>query len=271
MFVYSTYDKDPENPVYTTQALISARSLRRHTTNDISLLTNNDGLAKTIASLEHNPFTEIKVMTDSGHPKLQKILAIEQFSSGDKVFLDADTIILDSINQVFDFCDFDICGVISPGRYFINSMERAVRWEARRKFFLNSGVLFIREAFVSQLVPKWAECYRGELEEKGQDALDQPALKMALSHLNPNVFPIPHNYNFRIGFGGTISGKCFVVHGRFHNTATAVAKSGWDKGLIDEFIDSVAVINDTLVISNFPSAGPLDKISCVRVRATESK
>ncbi len=264
MFIYSTYDKDPGSPLYTAEAFLSASSLRRHTTRDIGLLTNNAALAASIAKLPHNPFSHIELTTGETHPKLQKIRAIGRLWSGDKVFLDCDTLVFDAIDRVFDFAAFDIAGVVAPARGFIRSIEDAVEKEAKQIYSLNSGVLFIRERFVADLVATWAMRYEVLLRNKGEGAFDQAALKRSLNALTPRVLMLPHNYNFRINFGGTISGKCFVIHAHFRPAAQRLLESDMNADVVKDFIEGAEVINRSMETANFPPMTTIDYAALAR-------
>ncbi|SLN33228.1 hypothetical protein ROJ8625_01555 [Roseivivax jejudonensis] len=243
MFVYSTHDKDASDPVYSLEALISATSLRRHTNLPIRLVTNNTDFLDRVRALDYNPFTDLVAAGADTPPKLQKIEALRGMADQDAVFVDSDTVILDDISRVFDFGMFDIAAVQAIWREGITSIERAVEREQRRRFMLNSGLLFVRRNTVEPLATAWAKEYRTAFGQFGPAAADQPSLEQALALLNPEVFQLPVNYNFRTNFGGILSGKCFVVHGHFRSVARELGRQGLGVAQIDHFLARIEMIN----------------------------
>ncbi len=258
MFIYSAVDKDLAEPTQTLEAFVSATSLRRHTDREIALVTNNKVLAGQIAVLEHNPFNRIELASATQHAKLQKITSIDRLCSGSKVFLASDTLVFDSIDRVFSFSEFEVAGVVALGRGYIRSIDDAATRELKQKYSLDSGVLFIRENFVLDLVMAWSEKLTMLLRKQGEAAFDQAALKRALNALEPEVLTLPHNYNFRAAAGGTLSGKCFIMRGHFKEQMERIAENGLDAELVNDFIDQAAVINDSLIVSNFAPSEAID-------------
>lgn len=251
MFIYSSFDKDSSDPKYSLEALISAVSLRKHVRQDINLVTSSYEVKECFEGLAYNPFSEIRVVDKGLSPKLQKIRSISEFGERNAVFIDTDTIVLDDLSKVFNFCDFDLAAAPAIWRESVTSMEEAVRQERLRQSSLNSGLLFVRKDFVSPLVNSWAEEFQKEEFKTGRKAADQPPLTRALEELKPEVLKLPINYNYRTNFGGLLSGKCFVVHGHFFPVARKVMRTNFSLEVIERFLARVSKVNAEMKTRNF--------------------
>ncbi|WP_420392676.1 hypothetical protein [Acuticoccus sp.] len=254
MFVYSAYDAGG-SPTYLAEACVSARSLRRWTDAPITLWTNRTALAAELVQAVGSPFSAILPLGEAGPPKAHKIDAIGR-ASGDRVFLDTDTIVLADIGRVFEFADFDIAAVPVAVRDAITSMDEAVRREPRRRYTVNSGVLFVRGRFAGPLCAAWAAAYRRALARSGPSVYDQPSLARALEGLQPDLLPLPHNYNLRVQFGGLVSGAVFVVHVHYRRDLAGLLRGGLDAHRVDALIDRVAAINASTGQAVMPPIAP---------------
>lgn len=244
MFVYAAFDTPGAPPLYAGEALVSARSLRRHTARPIRLVTNNAAFVATMSGRPDFPFTAVTLADAGGAPfKREKIRAVAA-ADGDVVFLDCDTICLADLSRVFEIAPFDLAAVEVPVRRGIGSMDAAVRHELKHRSNLNSGVLFVRAATAGPLADAWLRHFDLEVARKGPGAYDQPALRAAVAERSPAILPLPHNYNFRAQFGGLLSGACFVVHTHFTDDVRRLAARGFPPAGMDRLIDHVGKIND---------------------------
>lgn len=253
MFIYSAFDRPGSHPVFTTEAFISARSLRRHSDKPIRLLTNRPDLVETLAQRVPIPFTDVDVLEGDDLPKAFKIRAIGTMKGADCIFLDTDTFIFDDISRVFEFGDFDIAGVHMPyHREDIVTMDDAVRREKRRYYALNSGVLFIRGRFAEPLSSAWERTFADAVTRLGPGAMDQPPLVTALMRLRPALWPLAQNYNYRLMYGGVVCGTMFVVHTHYRRDVRRIIEGGFSLKAVDALIDRVGAINATVARATLP-------------------
>ncbi len=244
MFIYSAFDRADAPPVYTAEALVSARSLRRFTDKPIRLLTSRPDLADTLAKRADFPFTDVVPLVGDELPKAFKIRSIGTMDGADCIFLDTDTIIYDDISRVFEFGPFDLAGVHMPyHREEIVTMADAVAKERRRYYALNSGVLFIRGAFAGPLSERWGAAFAKAAERNGPGAMDQPPLVNALIKLQPTLWPLAQNYNYRLMYGGVVSGTMFVVHTHYRRDVERIIRADFDSEVIDALIERIGFIN----------------------------
>ncbi|WP_421724450.1 hypothetical protein [Bauldia sp.] len=246
MFLYTTYENDLSDPKYTQEALLSAYSLRRHTSADITLITNAYEFVAGFQDEDWFPLSHVLPCDIVVQPKELKVRSLSMRAGRNTIYLDTDTIIMGDISRVFAFSNFQFAAVLSPGRANITTMNRAVKAEKARRYQFNSGVMFIRSGFCGKLGRKWARQYQKELEKNGPDALDQPPLHWALRALKPRMLTLPNNYNFRSHTAGFISGACFVYHGHFFNSARALFTNGFSREAADALLARFETINSSL-------------------------
>jgi hypothetical protein len=252
MFLYVSYEEDLSEPRYISEALISAYSLRRHTSAAISLVTNNPEFVARFEGREWFPFTDVEIVDIDARVKFSpKVASIAKRAGRDTIFLDTDTIVMSDISRVFEFDDFEFAGVPQPDRRNITDIDKAVKQERRRRFLFNSGVMFIRANLCSTLGQRWAHHFQIAVRKQGPKAPDQLALARALQDLEPKLFHLPPNYNFR-GFGGFMSGACFVYHTHFADSALDILAKDFDREAMDAFIARIETINDTFLSGIVP-------------------
>lgn len=254
MYILSAYDSG-DTPIYTAEAFVAARALRRHTTAPIRLLTNAMPFVDRLSGRPDFPFTAVTPITGDEPPKAFKIRAIGGMDDTDCVFLDTDTIPLADIGRVFGMGPFDVAGALAPGRDRIDGIDAAIAGEWRQRIHLNSGVLFIRRGHAGRLAEAWLANYRKATARSGARAFDQPALHKALETLGADVFVLPPNYNFRVNFGGLLSGACFVLHTHYRHDLAALIRADLAPAAVDRFIDGAARINATTGLGLVAPAG----------------
>lgn len=255
MFIYSAYDEVIEEPLYHAEAMISAFSLRQHSDKPIILHSNSRALAGRLKEPAWSPFSEV-IVSDipRAHPKLQKLEAIAASPFENTVFLDTDTFILGDLGKVFEFGPFDIAACQPPFRQSVRSMDAAVKEEWNRRWKLNSGVVFLKGG-QRDIVGSWLANYEDRLASAAnpRKLMDQPSLQHALVMHQPDIFTLPNNYNFRLCFGGYLSGACFVVHTHAGVSIQPVMENLHDLGSIRALIDKVSTINSILIGVSFPT------------------
>ncbi|RAH98248.1 hypothetical protein DLJ53_26425 [Acuticoccus sediminis] len=272
MFIYSAFDRPDAPPVYTAEALVSARSLRRYTDKPIRLLTSRPDLVEALARRPDFPFTDIVPLEGDELPKAFKIRSIGTMAGSDCIFLDTDTVIYDDISRVFEFGAFDIAGVHMPyHREEIVTMADAVDKESRRYYALNSGVLFIRGAFAGPISEAWGESFARAAARHGPQIMDQPQLVNALLKLKPDLWPLSQNYNYRLMYGGVVSGTIFVVHTHYRRDVARIIKADFDTGMMDRLIERIGFINASVEKVTLPPVSmqtvPRHKLSRHRPRS----
>lgn len=252
MFIYSAFDPPDGHRSYTGEALVSATSLRRHTDWPIRLYTNTPSLLEPLEARPGFPFSEVVPIAGDAPPKAFKIRSLATLGEADGVYLDCDTVVLDDISKVFAIAPFDIAGVITELRDPITSMAAAVEHEATQRYWLNSGVLFVRGGFGPRLSERWLAVFEDTVRKHGPRILDQLSLRGALQALGADVRPLPANYNFRLKFGGMLAGACFVVHTHYWRDLARLKARGFPAEEVDALIDHVARINATMAFESLP-------------------
>lgn len=254
MYILSAFESG-ETPFYTAEAYVAAVSLRRHTAAPIRLLTNAPRFLDRLSARADYPFSDVAAIAGDGPPKAHKIRAIGEMGDSRCVFLDTDTIVLADIGRVFDMAPFEVAGVPAPGRDEIDGMDAAVAREAGRRFHLNSGVLWIGAGYAAHLAERWLSIY-GRATSRGRvTAFDQPALHAALAGLGTEVFVLPPNYNFRVNFGGLLSGTCFVLHAHYRHDMRALLQADLAPEAVGRLIDRAAAVNTSTALGVVRPAG----------------
>lgn len=255
MFIYSAFDEVLDAPLYHAEAMVSAFSLRQHSDKPIVLHSNSRVLADKLREPAWSPFTEV-VVSDMprAHPKLQKLGAIAASPFEQTVFLVTDTFILGDLAKVFEFGPFDIAACQPPYRQSVRSMSAAVKEQWNRRWKLNSGVVFINGG-QHDIMRSWLADYKDRLTSADHPGkvMDQPSFQHALMMHQPDIFTLPNNYNFRLCFGGYLSGACFVVHTHAGVSIQPVMENLHDLGSIRALIDKVATINSIFMGMSFPT------------------
>jgi hypothetical protein len=254
LYILSAFD-DGATPFYTAEAYVAACSVRRHTAAPIRLLTSEPRFVERLAGRPDFPFTDVTTFGTDALPKAHKIRAIGEAGEAPCIFLDTDTIVLADISRVFEMAPFEVAGVPAPGRDAIDGMDDAVRAEATFRHHLNSGVLWIAAGYAERLADRWRERFRRATARGRVTAFDQPALHAALADLGTNVFALPPNYNFRVNFGGLLSGACFVLHTHYRHDLMALLRADLAAEAVDRLIDRAAAINASTATGVVQPAG----------------
>jgi lipopolysaccharide biosynthesis glycosyltransferase len=201
---------------YRNKALKSIRSLIKH--------NPKMGVESTLISDTHkdiSPFHHLISVPgkSNGSFFMEKTLHYRDFlhsTDAEKlVFLDADTHIdasLDGVIWLLNNTSVDIAGCIAPCRNAAGSIYNLPDSYPE----INTGVLFVRRTNKTiSLFDLWYDLYK---EHTSTYHNDQGPFRDAL-YKSPHIkfHTLSNEYNFRYGFGGQVSGRVKIIHGRSEN------------------------------------------------------
>ena len=188
---------------YLEEAIQSAESIAKNTTGySTTLLTNQDvsvDIFNNVQTIEQNdPFGD-------------KIRLLQQTPYNKTVFLDTDTFICDSFDELFELLEhYDLAAAHAPGR-------KAVSLTGVPESFpeYNTGVLSYNSSnSIYNFFDNWLNEYE---RERGTKMHDQPAFRRALYKANLRFATIPPEYNCRTVWPGYVDGSVSIIHGRHNN------------------------------------------------------
>lgn len=207
---------------YLREAEVSARSLRRFTTLPICLVTDD-------ASYRTESFTHVRLIP-TVRDFVSKIVGMRATIFDRTVFLDSDTFVCSSIDNLFEVLDrFDMSMTPDNVLHSYSFWERynpgyKLRFEGVLPEY-NTGVVVYRSVpAVTNLLADW-ERLHNELKVKA----DMPSFREAyLEHIdNVRIAPLPIQYNFHgIRSFGVAYDDIKVIHERLGerwDTLTALA------------------------------------------------
>lgn len=217
--IYCAFDKDGIRPRYNAEALLSCYSLRKNC-NDIyvKIFTNKPQyIEETCEKVEGPYFDAIESIEYPQFHKSAKIRAMLS-SEGNTIFLDTHTVVLDDITQIFEAKRFDIAGSHAPWRENKGVLTKNIAL-SEQNISLNTGVLFLRMDRCRSYISKWLDEYHRTYSPGGGKNLDQPAFTRSIgSSKGCSIMILPNNYNFRLVYGGFISGHVYVIHTHYLKT-----------------------------------------------------
>lgn len=198
------------------EALVSARSLKA-TNPDLKVCLFTDVIVTELSAY----FDIVRIIESPGKGSSNKVYYITETPFDYTVFLDSDTLVLESIEDLFeplDRFDFGASVEVARGYWYDNKTT----WSSIPRSFpeLNSGVfVFRKNEKVKQLFADWIKYYNESqvwqsVASPGR-VWDQPSLRKAIYENSAiRVFSIPNEYNALRFFGTYVWGKVVIVHGR---------------------------------------------------------
>jgi hypothetical protein len=171
------------------------------------------------------PLTDVSitVVRSTGNGYLDKITCIAATPFERTVYLDTDTIIADSIAEIFELTNrFDIAAAHAPG---YRGMPES---EVPDAFFeLNTGVLAYRWSRpMDDFLVNWRDGFREGIMHSTDDprfAQDQPTFRRCLWLSSLKIYVLPPEYNYRFIFPGFSRDRVKVFHGRHDNVDEIIA------------------------------------------------
>lgn len=218
---------------YLEQAILSIYSLRIYNKDVVVVLVVDDITDKNIVGNRSeilnfindkvvvNPPFEYTKVCRSRYIKTN----LRRFIQGDYLFIDTDTIICSSLNEI-DTCQYDIAAVLDlhlyineyeviPHKYrFAKKMYTIHNWQIQDSYpkYFNSGVLFVRDTEKTHLFYElW---YQEWLKSKQQGFhVDQPALARANTKIGNIIEELDGVWNCQIMFTGLrYLSKAHIIH-----------------------------------------------------------
>jgi hypothetical protein len=160
----------------------------------------------------------------SGDPLLDRIRSICRMPFEQTIYLDTDTYVAASIDDLFDLLSrFDVAAAHAPG--YTKCLDNG-QSEAFNDF--NAGVILLRRApGAAEFLASWADIYERWTKSppfrihtlQG----DQPSFRRALWESPVSFFVLSPEYNYRSIFPGRLVGAAKIIHGRSKNYEKLVA------------------------------------------------
>lgn len=214
---------------------------------------------------EHMPDVEIAIATNvpETDPLFDHVIPIEDpnYDFTDRIryyqetpfdrtlFLDTDTYLFGSVQEIFDVLDsHDLAVAHALGRRqeLIHSDKDLPTIDVPDCYpMFNCGVIGATAEVVEALFPSWLELYQEHLEQSPYMS-DQSAFRELVYSSDFRVATIPPEYNCRIPFCGYVKQKVKILHGSLENPEEIGAAlnspdtgSIWDSVKVNDRMDVV--------------------------------
>lgn len=162
---------------------------------------------------ERDANTQVIFLEDTNGTSHDKIRGISRSPFNKTIFLDTDTIILRSLDDISIILDkYDLAMAFDPIRDDYPQPEIPDGFAT-----LNSGVMAYRRCEILQkLFSEWLAAFHSQEILPGQTARDQPPLRKLLYKSNVRLLTLPDEYNLRVIFPYLVGGNAYprILHGR---------------------------------------------------------
>lgn len=184
----------------TMSNLIDRRSLLLKFTKEVKVVNLDNKLSKKIRS---------RILKTS----------LRNFITGDFLYLDCDTIILDRLPKIPVCCDiaavhlYHFEHLSQSTNYYSVLCEMDVCGEkADREDFFNGGVIYAKDTpMAHKFFDKWNYLYSKFLERFNIEA-DQPSLYVANNKMNGIIKALPAAWNYQVGYGLNHLSSAIILH-----------------------------------------------------------
>jgi hypothetical protein len=175
------------------------------------------------------------------------------------LFIDADTVVLDSVSELFTLLDYFDCAATHEEYLNTDWHGRYQRTDIPASFpEFNTGILMLKRSDrLRRMIEQWGALYRKYLEEKpGQPINDQPFFRAAVYFADVRMATLTREYNCKFRGQGYLNGKVKILHGHVEfkmphdflekaakalNTSTRprvyVAGRVYEQDLVGRFVD----------------------------------
>jgi hypothetical protein len=186
-----------------------------------------------------NLFDQVTLLKAPSHGFQDKILPLKQTPFRKTLFVDSDTVFLESITEVFDLLDrFELAYCHAPVRQASGESNRA-RGVPQCFPEANTGILAYQNSAAFQtLVDAWDDLYAERRRWVIPPSGDQPVFREVLYHARINAYVLPPEYNLRTILpmykGAALRPK--ILHGRGRSLERAlrvVGPTGLRFGMFD--------------------------------------
>lgn len=215
---------------YMDEAEVSARSLKKHTKNQICLISDKYPLT--------NLWDHVILITDPDYSIEDKLKMI--MCECDKaIYLDSDTYICEGIDDIFDLLNrFDLVARQ-------DWMERQYKLSGIPESFpeLNTGVIGFRKTEkVKHFFTLWLKYFKEYKSIMGRE-MDQRSFRKAIFESDLDFFVLPPEYNLMNSTMGVVRGHVRVLHGRENNELKSIEnKINQKPGNFKVFIPEIGII-----------------------------
>ncbi|MEP6512601.1 MAG: hypothetical protein ABJA79_01935 [Parafilimonas sp.] len=195
---------------YLMEAQISARSLKRFTQYPVAVITDDAGFKSDLF--------DIIIYNEPSEDFITKILGVKQTPFQRTVFLDTDTFVCSSINDLFSVLDlFDMAMTIDNfihGYPFFKKYNPAyfIRYEKIIPEYNTGVIVFSNNNKVMKLFESWLKIHKA-MHIKA----DMPSFREALieNAATVGISPLPFEYNFHgIKSFGFVYNEIKIIHER---------------------------------------------------------
>jgi len=144
--------------------------------------------------------------------------SLRSIAKGPFLFLDADTIVRDSLEPIFQV-EADLAAAVNHSKDSFqeqpaddNEVLQAMEWTTGTDYYLNTGVLFFADTPAAHdLGRRWHECWHASVTRLGRH-VDQPAMNHALHRSRARVAILPHRFNAQILVAPRVAMDAAVWH-----------------------------------------------------------
>ncbi len=227
---------------FLQEAILSATSLKKYEPNvHLSIFTNE--------KFTNTTFDKIIPIIDPDNWRNGKLYAFKHTPYEKTIFLDTDTLICDRFSEIFILLEkYDMAACMSGiyGQYIFDVPELD---QLRDSFpeIISGFVAFKQSTNWDKFLEDWINTYRSQKKQREiQGRLktaDQPSFRLALyrSRLRYHILPPTYNTCF---FGGHLSGKVKILHGRFWNMnlAKKILNSTTEPRTYNVFNENISLI-----------------------------
>lgn len=236
--VYCIVSNDKD--IYLEQAWVSIYTLRKHNPDADVILLVDKGTESTLTGKRggiRELVTEVvAVDTPDGYNAMQRSRYLKtnfrQFISGDLLFIDADTVVGDSLAGI-DNIEAEIACVLDghrrlcelSGYDFIRHRLCSIYGEMTfdDEYYFNSGVIYVKDTpRMHAFFADWYETWKYSAFEKGL-SLDQPALFMENKKNGHIIKELPGEFNCQIAYSLKYFYGGLIIH--FFNVSLPMLSS----------------------------------------------
>lgn len=201
---------------YIDEAIKSTLSLKKHNP-DISVALLTD-MKKNI-----NIFDEQILITDASHTFKDKIFNLEKSPYDSTLFLDTDTYICSSIEELFELSlEYDLALAHAPKRItqdYLTDFNHIKQTNIPKSFpEFNTGVmLFNKNKKFSKMIEECKYLYKKYSQDYTVNLPDQIVFREAVYGSNISISTLTPEYNCRFIFPTYVEGEIKILHGRSKN------------------------------------------------------
>lgn len=216
-----------QSDFYWEQTYLSMCSLRYYNPGATISLVVDTGTSHTLTGTRAellkivDEFKVVEVDSLQSKKVRSRILktTIREIISGDFLYLDCDTVILNRLPNVPEVSD--ICAVYlyhyvnlsqSPSYYSVKCVMDLCGESANNESFFNGGVYYVADTpLAHRFFQNWNATYIAFLDEYMIDD-DQPSFYVTNNKLNDIIKPLPPEWNYQVGYGLEYLQSALVFH-----------------------------------------------------------